>query len=160
MLGRIAFSHPFIEIPSQIVDPIGAPPQLALADRQDAYANTTTEHRFSHSTGFRQTCTYELEEFFEAKGQNLVGPPIKTWVQLRVGSRANSVDSKLTCPVYGAQDLSGFLFLTVSAAYRNFGAQGWPTLNDHGLARSLGRPPAAARGRVGLDQSTIGVIAG
>ena len=34
--------------------------------------------------------TYELQAFFGAKGQNLVGPPIKTRVQLRVGSWANS----------------------------------------------------------------------
>ncbi len=34
MLRGIALGHPFIEIAGQVLDAIGAPPQLAIADRQ------------------------------------------------------------------------------------------------------------------------------
>ena len=53
-----------------------------------------------------------------------------------------AVDSKLPCPVYVAHDLSGFLLSNVSAVYRNFVAQGWPTINDHSHVRSWDRAAA------------------
>ncbi|MDN5943518.1 MAG: hypothetical protein L0H94_16700, partial [Nitrospira sp.] len=43
----IALGRPFIEMAGQVVDATGAPPQLAIADRQNAYAYSTMNLDFA-----------------------------------------------------------------------------------------------------------------
>lgn len=72
----------------------------------------------------------------------------------------HSVDSKLTCPVDVAHDLSGFLPSgALSGARANFFAHRESPINDRVVARSLGRVAAAWVGASGLEQPAIWLVA-
>lgn len=72
----------------------------------------------------------------------------------------HSVDSKLTCPVDVAHDLSGFLPSgALSGARANFFAHRGSPINDRVVARSLGRVAAAWVGASGLEQPAIWLVA-